>query len=185
MEKLKEIMTSPKKTAFLGLIGGFIMLFCTILDIDYINTYSLVFSVFILGIIAYFVIVLLRITKHNVSINIANCLLILTFVVSFLCGIFVGISQGEGIVLFDFVLLISALYFCNIFLIKSRLINNKIFVIPVIVCLVYELITNGTYILRSDEIVFSDLIYFIKYIGYILILPYFYNYYNLLKKEEK
>lgn len=194
MNKLKEFLSNPKKTAILGLIGGIMMLLFTILDeyifyIDYINIYSLIYNLFVLGIITYFVIVLLRLSKHNISINIANSILITTFIVSFLCGIFIGISQGEGIVLFDFILFISALYFCNILLRKLKLINNKVFAIVVIACLMYELIMNVTYILESNEIAFSDLIYFIvsfiKHIGYIAIIPYFYNYYRLLKKEEK
>lgn len=195
MGKLKEFMSSPKKTAILGLVGGIIMLLFTILaeyifyiDYDYINIYSLIYNLFILGVITYFVVVLLRISKHNVSINIANSILITTFILSLLGGIYIGISQGEGIILFDFLLFISILYFCNILFRKLNLINNKVFVIVVISSLMFNLIMNVLYILESSEITFGDLTNFIitpiRNMGYILTLPYFYNYYELLKEEK-
>lgn len=203
MKKLKEFLSNPKKTAILGLVGGIIMLLFKIiytiyciyfLYIDrYTDIYSLIYdlfsTLFILGIITYFVVVLLRMSKHNVNINIANNILITTFIVSFIGIIYVGISVGEGIDLSAWVLFISALYFANILLRKIKLINNKVFAIVVIACLMCESIMNVLNILKSSELYFPTVIYFItsfiKHIGYIAILPYFYNYYKLLKKEEK
>lgn len=177
---MKEFLKSPKKTAILGLAGSVIMLIPMFLYIQYSLTSS-IYNVYFIGLIIYFVTVLSRMFKQKGNIKFANYILIITFIISILASIILGILEGEFFTLDDLLLIIMTLYFSNILLRKVKLINNKVFAIIVIGLSIYQLIRYGFIIFSIKEIEILDLSYFIKHLAHITIVPYFYNYYELLK----
>ena len=177
---MKEFLKSPKKTAILGLVGSVIMLIPMFLY----SHYSLIYNfshIYFIGLIIYFVIVLLRMFKQKGNIKFANYILILTYTVSILASIIVGIAEGEFFTLDDLLLIIMTLYFINILLRKIKLINNKTFAIIIIAVSIYQLLRCIFIIYGASEILLLDMLYFVKYLAHITIVPYFYNYYELLK----
>lgn len=177
---MKEFFKSPKKTAILGLVGSAIMLIPMLLYGKY-SLISSLYNVYFIGLTVYFVTVLLRIFKKRGNIKFANYILILTYTVSILASIIVGIAEGEFFTLDDLLLIIMTLYFCDILLKKIKFINNKSFAIIVIGLSIYQLLRYGFIIFSIKEIEILDLSYFIKHFAHITIVPYFYNYYELLK----
>lgn len=177
---MKEFLRSPKKTAILGLTGSLIMLIHMFL---YSKQFliSTIYNVCFIGLIIYFVTVLSRMFKQRGNIKFANYILIITFIISILVSIILGILEGEFFTLDDLLLIIMTLYFSNILLRKVKLINNNAFAIIVIGLSIYQLIRYGFIIFSVKEIEILDLSYIIKHLAYITIVPYFYNYYELLK----
>lgn len=179
MEKLKELMSSPKKTAILGLSGSILMLITTFTSLYISNLILNSYNLYIIGLIVYFIIILMRMYKQKGNIKVANILLLTTYIISFVAVIFVDIVEGESI-LIDIILFGTIiLYLCNILFRKIKFINNKIFAVILIGFSIYQLIRFGIYFLNETELYLIS--YFIKYCGYITIVPYFYNYYELLK----
>lgn len=177
---MKEFLGSPKKTAILGLVGSLIMLISMFLYSQHFLI-STIYNVCFIGLIIYFVIILSRMFKHRGNIKFANYILIITFIISILASIILGILEGEFFTLDDLLLIIITLYFSKILLRKVKLINNNAFAIIVIGLSIYQLIRYGSIIFSVKEIEILDLSYFIKHLTYITIVPYFYNYYELLK----
>ena len=177
---MKEFLRSPKKTAILGLTGSLIMLIHMFL---YSKQFliSTIYNVCFIGLIIYFVTVLSRMFKQRGNIKFANYILIITFIISILVSIILGILEGEFFTLDDLLLIIMTLYFSNILLRKVKLINNNAFAIIVIGLSIYQLIRYGFIIFSVKEIEILDLSYFVKHLAHITIVPYFYNYYELLK----
>ena len=66
----------------------------------------------------------------------------------------------------------------------SEIFNNKIFAVLIIGLSLYQLFRFGMFIFVYDEIELNLISYFVKYLAYIVIVPYFYNYYELLKEEQ-
>lgn len=190
---MKEFFKSPKKTAILGLISSAIMLLPILFTngivyiIDYIS-----YNFYFIGFIIYFSIVLLRMNGKNSDIKKANYFLIISIIITIISSGIWGLLEGEGIfTLNDIALLAMILYFSNIFFKKAKFMNNKIFIIVVSIVSIYLIINNIVGLVTNyDEIIyFIDLAYvlfgYIKYLAQIAIIPYFYNYYNLLKEENK
>ena len=190
---MKEFFKSPKKTAILGLISSAIMLLPILFTngiiyiIDYIS-----YNFYFIGFIIYFSIVLLRMNGKNSDIKKANYFLMISIIITIISSGILGLLEGEGIfTLNDIALLAMILYFSNIFFKKAKFMNNKIFIIVVSIVSIYLIINNIVGLVTNyDEIIyFIDLAYvlfgYIKYLAQIAIIPYFYNYYNLLKEENK
>ncbi len=168
MNKVKEIFSNTKINIFLGIIGC--VLFLIIGRSFY---FSIENYLFILGLLWYFITLLNRIYRKKGDIKIANYLLISCYVLQILVT-FIGYRYGYGyicnltILCFGFV--IPALYFFNVLLRKKLVINNKIFAISILLCLIPAYFSGG-YLMA------------IEFLVYLLIIPYFYNYYELLKEE--
>ncbi len=185
---MKEFLKSPKKTAILGLISCIVMLIFMFrfrgVSILY-NCYDLYF----IGLIIYFSIVLIRMYKQKGNIKIANYILVATFIISIIVGIILAIMEAELIFsLNDLSVIIMTVYLINILFIRKNFINNKIFGVVVIGVSIYEIIKCCIFISNVGGI--ESLIsgsfntaYFIKHFVHIAIIPYFYNYYELLKEE--
>ena len=178
MEKLKEFMSSPKKTAILGLIGIFIMLISVLRHTIGEDAFELgvitMSHTYIWGLLAYFIIVLLRIFKQTGDIKIANYLLI----ASLLIAIIGNILNRQFINVIVLVLL--ELYILNILLRKKNFVNNKIAFIILIIYIIYAFIFKGKIFVFERDI----LDYLTQVIGCLLITPYFYKYYELLKEGK-
>lgn len=184
---MKEFLKSPKKTAILGLVGSVIMLISTFWAM---NTYSIIlnlYNFYIIGLVVYFIIILMRLYKQKGNIKVANYMLITMYILSIFGLVVSTIAEGESI-LYSFVniliFIVIILYFFNILLNKSNVINNNVFAIIVVGLSAYQLIRFGTYIFGSKEVELYIISFCIKYIGYIAVVPYFYNYYKLLKEEK-
>ena len=179
---MKEFLKSPKMTAILGLVGSVIMLITTFTTLYTTNILLNIYNLYIIGLIIYFTVILMRMYKQKGNIKIANTLLLITYIISFIGVMLVDIAEGDSflidIILFGTIIL----YLCNILFRKLKIINNKVFAVIIISFSVYQLVRFGTYFLNETD---SYLIsYCIKYLGYMAIVPYFYNYYELLKEEK-
>ncbi len=188
MEKLKDFLSSPKKTAILGLIGSVLNL--AYLLLIYIKLHSSSFNIIvylllyanIIGLITYFSIILLRILKKKGNIKIANYTLLVTYIVSLVVSIFVGILEGEIFNLQDLLRIITILYLFNILFHKLKFMNNKIFAVLVII---FSLLPMINALLSNRTTISINVVSLTNNLGYLLIIPYFYNFYNLLKEENK
>lgn len=182
MEKIKEFLKSPKKTAVLGLIGSMIMLITTLTTLYTTNILLNIYNLYIIGLLIYFAVILMRMYKQNGNIKIANTLLLITYIISFISVMLVDIAEGE-LFLIDIIFFGTiTLYLCNILFGKLKIINNKVFAVIIIGFSVYQLIRFAIYFLNETDMYLIS--YSIKYAGYIAIVPYFYNYYELLKEEK-
>lgn len=192
MEQLKEYLKSPKKTTILGLIGGILMLISIILrdDISYVLN-----NIYVLGTIIYFVIICMRLYKNIGNVKVANYTLILTYCISaivylydfirYIPNFFFTFTTLVGLI-FEIaqllIVILSLIFLCNVLFQKFRFItNNILFVIAIfnfikIIC--YFVLG---YNLLNVFVIFS----LVEFFGYLLIIPYFYNYYNILKGENK
>lgn len=177
---MKELLKSPKKMAILGLIGSILMIFNMVMLIlngvcSYFTSLNFAYSI---GFFIYFIIVLLRLYKEKGNIKIANYILIGSFVLSLVVHIVIipGLSMTTNIV-YLVVTVITLLYLINILLRRIRIINNKSFIFIIFSYLIYQVFLM-VIIKEIDFYIMSELI---NSLGYILIAPYFYNYYNLLK----
>lgn len=179
---MKEFLKSPKKTAILGLIGSVIMLITTITTLYTSNLILNSYNLYIIGLIVYFSIILMRMYKKKGNIKIANTLLIITYIISSISVIFVGIVDGESFLIDIIFFGTITLYLCNILFGKLKIINNKVFAVIIIGFSVYKLVRFGIYFLNETDMYL--ILYSIKYLGYMAIVPYFYNYYELLKEEK-
>lgn len=184
MKKLKDFFSSPKKTAILGLIGSLLML----LDISV--SFSPLDNLYVIGLIVYFIIILFRIFAQKGNLKIANYTLIITYLVQLLMIIpNIKYNSVDRIIVYVVSFVIILLYLVNILLRKKNFVNNKIFAITIILYTLLQLfpfIKNGIHFfgIRYTPLV-ETTIYIINDIGYIFIIPYFYNYYNILRGENK
>ena len=183
MKKFKNFMSSPKKTAILGLVGSLLML----LDISVY--FSLLDNLYAMGLIVYFIIILFRMFAQKGNLKIANYTLIITYLAQLLMIIpNIKYNYLLGIIIYVVSFFIILLYFVNILLRKKNFVNNKIFAITIILYTLFQLfklMINGFSVfgIRYAPLV-EVTIYIINYIGYIFIIPYFYNYYNILRGEK-
>ena len=176
---MKEFFKSPKKTAILGLIGAIIMLFPVIkftfgedfFEFGIISIYHTYFW----GLLIYFIYIVLRFYKLKGNIKIVNYILITTIAVSII-GNILGKLWINVIVL-----IIFELYLLNIFCRKKTLINNKIALIVLVAYIIYSIVVNN---IRTYFFVQNLFDFITQIIGYLFIIPYFYNYYKLLKEEK-
>lgn len=182
MKKIKEFLSSPKKTAILGLIGSLLML----LDISV--SFSPLDNLYVIGLIVYFIIILCRIFAQKGNLKIANYTLIILYIAQLLMIVpnIKYIFTFNGII-YVISLILVLLYFFNILLRKKNFVNNKIFAITIILYTLIHLIlvitTYNFFAIKYSPFV-EIVIYIINYIGYLFIIPYFYNYYNLLREEN-
>lgn len=176
---MKEFLKSPKNTALLGIVGIAIMLISVLrytLGEDFFEFGIIsMYHTYIWGFLVYFIVVLLRIFAKKGDIKIANYFLMLSLIIAII-GNVLNKQFINVIVLFLF-----ELYLLRIFLGKRTFINNKAISIVFIVYIIYA------FIFKRNIFVFeSDILdYFTQAIGLLLVTPYFYGYFELLKEENK
>lgn len=169
MDTIKNILSSQKYTALLGLIGSTIMVIPIAFTIDtHFLLGSILVSIFhsILGIgfLLYFIIFLLRLYFKKGNIKFANTILLITLVLHIVMCV-AYLPRNLYSILVFFILVGNFLYFINIFYMKNKIFNNLFFLIISVLYLL--LVFSGIY----------------QLIGLVSIIPYFYNYYNFLEKE--
>lgn len=180
MEKLKEFMSSPKKTAILGLIGIAIMLISVLrytIGEDFFEFGIIALChTYIYGLVIYFIIILTRIFKQKGNIKMANYLLILSLVIAVIGNCLLQKSLINVIVL-----IFSLLYLIRILLRKNNFVNNKVISVIAILYIIYAFIVKRSIFVFEKDI----LDYLTQAIGLVMITPYFYQYFEFLKEENK
>lgn len=131
------------------------------------------------GLILYSIIVLLRMSKINIKIATANIILIISMILesyySFSQNLFVGILTIL-ITIYVFVILFNKID-------KVKFINNKLFLVFAILYIAFNLLRFLNIKNCTESIIVIPRIW-ANVIGMIFIIPYFYNYYKLLKEEK-
>lgn len=169
MEKLKDFFKSPKYTALLGLTGSIIMLLPIIFIIDTNFLFGSILSGILnsilgIGFLLYFIVFLLRLHTNKGNIKVANTFLLITIILQFI--LLIGYIPKTLYTIIIFLIFTGFfMYFINIFYMKNNFFNNIYFLIIIVLYILF---------------VFSNIY---QLIGMVAITPYFYNYYNFLKKE--
>ena len=189
MEKVKEFFRDNKKTAILALIGSVILLAYYWYISTFFYGFTRLFYGFIrlllryvgyIGIVVYFANVLLRMYKKKGNIRVANYILIVTLIIqTIIKGIsLISESYYGYFYINEFVWIIvnviSIIYFFNVLLKKQNFINNKIYVIAVVVGVVCQMTQMPRFSLLGIILNLCPL----------TAVPYFYNYYELLKEKK-
>ena len=184
MEKVKSFITSPKKTAILALIC--ISIICGIKlpqiveqrQMDIYDVMIISSDIYILGLMYYFFIVIMRMYGRKCNLNIANYVLITSWIITVILNIamfgmpLISIYFPLGILWINCIIdIFIIIYLYNILLRKTNLISNKIFVIAVLLYVVLLTITCNMWNRGGIVVLLTS-------------MPYFYNYYNFLKRSK-
>ena len=183
---MEELLKSPKKTAILGLSGSIIILIATIVTSLESTILETAFNASFGYLMIYFSVVLLRIYKKKGDIKKANVLLISSYILIFIEMVYVKFMYAYDIVTYSIFLvlqIVMILYLCNIFFRKIKIINNKVFATVLVFFSVYQILRLGINFFEEPELYL--IVNLIKYLGYMTIVPYFYNYYELLKEAKE
>lgn len=180
MKKIKGFLQDNKKTTILAFVGSAILLAYYLIlyfEGDFISI--ILDKTSVIGFVVYFAMILLKMYKKQVNIKVANYVLIITLIIQTVSyGIMTIARVAYGIANIDefaeiMVNIISIIYFFNILLKKPNFINNKIYLITVIVGFAFKMIQPSFF--SSGEILLS--------LCSFTVVPYFYNYYELSKNK--
>lgn len=180
MKKIKEFLQDNKKTTILAFVGSAILLAYYLIfyfEGDFISI--ILDKTSVIGFVVYFAMILLKMYKKQVNIKVANYVLIITLIIQTVSyGIMTIARVAYGIANIDefaeiMVNIISIIYFFNILLKKPNFINNKVYLITVIVGFAFKMIQPSFF--SSGEILLS--------LCSFTVVPYFYNYYELSKNK--
>lgn len=180
MKKIKEFLQDNKKTTILAFVGSAILLAYYLIfyfEGDFISI--ILDKTSVIGFVVYFAMILLKMYKKQVNIKVANYVLIITLIIQTVSyGIMTIARVAYGIANIDefaeiIVNVISIIYFFNILLKKPNFINNKVYLITVIVGFAFKMIQPSFF--SSGEILLS--------LCSFTVVPYFYNYYELSKNK--
>jgi len=189
MEKLKSFFSNPKKMAVLGLIASIISIVTIIYySMGYVSygVNTIFYKAHMLGLLVYFLIVCIRLYKGKGNIKFANYFLIFTYGVSLVMQVLKSIEYGvleKTVFLYVIFYVMMILYFCNILLRRINLLNNDIFATFIVTFILFRISYAIPFFSIENFIAFRPLI--LEGITYIAVIPYFYNYYNLVKGSEK
>lgn len=180
MEKVKEFLQDNKKTTILAFVGSAILLayyLCFYAGSDFISI--ILYQTSVIGFAVYFAMILLKMYKKKVNIKVANYILIITLIIQTvsygimtIARVAYGIADIEEFVEI-IVNVISIIYFFNILLKKPNFINNKVYLITVIVGFAFQMIQPSFF--SSGEILLN--------LCSLTVVPYFYNYYESSKNK--
>lgn len=170
---MKEFLKSPKKTAILGLIGSIIILGTNLINIilnnaiDFTNITQHIFKV---GMVLYFLIIVMRLYSNLGNVKIANVILLVTLILQVFFSRHIFYARD---IITIIVYLIMILYFIRILFNKNTLVNNIVFLIAIVIFSITNVIRYNSILLK------------IMGLAYFLIIPYFYGYLELLKEGKK
>ena len=183
MEKVKEFLKNPKKTAILGLV------FCTIIVLlklysvisNNLLSYMLMSILYMtkdIGLTIYFAIIVMNMSKQKGNVEMAKNLLILFVAISTIFSLIP--FRGFNTIIPLLVNVIFIMYLYNIFYKKFEFVNNKVFLCAMVVYIaiynIYPLITSPLMYLSIYDI--------IQLLANIAFIPYFYNYYNWINNAK-
>lgn len=180
MEKVKEFFRDEKNAAILAFVGSVILLaYYLIFYFGDAFISIILYQTSVIGFAIYFAMTLFKMHKDNVNIKVANYVLIITLIIQTVFDMIMAIARLDyGIGNTDefigiIVNVISIMYFFNILLKKSHYINNKVYLIAVIVGFVFQLLQTPNF--SSRKIILN--------LCSLAVVPYFYNYYESSKNK--
>lgn len=212
MEEIEKFFDSPKRNSIIALmVWGISCILELINFFEIISTRNLtgapiglfeyffwiVYYAELIAFLLYFTFILLRFyNKTKVEIKNINYVIGFLLVANFIYRIYRILSFNQiniGSVLSIVFSIITILYLFNILIKKvdiiNKLINNKVFAITMAVyvsyCLYDLFIKPDPFLLyNTTEFSFHSVKEFFYYIRYLCIIPYFYNYYELLERRK-
>ncbi len=177
MEKIKETLLNPKITVLLGIIGVVLMfygyyMYNSEFEEIIISTF-VIDNILKIGMIIYFILISIRIFFNKGNLTVTNMILFISLIIWDLL-----LLTAKNFIGFICFFLIS-LYFINILFKKNTFINNIIFLLAILIYISFNIIQINQHN-TAGEINYL----YIQYFSYLLITPYFFNYYILLKEEK-
>lgn len=203
MENVKEFFGSLKKTAILGLISSILMIIYIIMQMSSMTQGFLVIILnaiqllpIVIGFIVYFSIVTLRMSKENISLKIGNNILLICLVMTLVAVIIITIIYYEFSILSILNIIIRSItiiFIYNVILKKSTKISWIWFALSIVYLVVIDIINiiniwrANNYLLNlypTSETITILILKTISCVSYIGIIPYFINYYNIVKEGK-
>lgn len=203
MENVKEFFGSLKKTAMLGLISSILMMIYIIMQMSSRTQGFLVIILnaiqllpMIIGFIVYFSIVTLRMSKENISLKIGNNILLICLVMTLVAVVIITIIYYEFSIISILNIIIRSItiiFIYNVTLKKSTKISWIWFALSIVYLVVIDIINiiniwrANNYLLNlypTSETITILILKTISCVSYIGIIPYFINYYNIVKEGK-
>lgn len=193
MENLKKFITSPKRNAIVGLVGSILMLLQAIFiiviskEIEFKEISHIIKNFVSLGFILYFSIILYRMNRRRGNLKIATNILIVSLILTILSLI---LLQVADIMNFSNIIAITLniiiyIFLFNILKRKSTKFSNNIFLVVIVAYTIYQLvIDNMNTTIFTNEFDTRTFLIWLCNVSYLGIVPYFYNYYEILKEEK-
>ena len=200
---MKEFFGSLKKTAMLGLISSILMMIYIIMQMSsstqgflviILNAIQLLPTV--IGFIVYFSIVTLRMSKENINLKIGNNILLICLVMTLVAVIIITIIYYEFSILSILNIIIRSItiiFIYNVTLKKSTKVSWIWFALSIVYLVVIDIINiiniwrANNYLLNlypTSETTTILIIKAISCVSYVGIIPYFINYYNIVKEGK-
>lgn len=186
LEKTKKIFTNPIITITIGLVGALVY---AIIHIFIMRSapviQSILYNLYYVMLVVYFICVLLRLKKINANMKIIQYMLLGSILISFVIYIISLFIYYSAISIHDILFIIPYIgffiYFLNIFNIKEvKFANNNFFIASTFINILPFII-----LMFSASSFFEILMYLLNILLPISIVPYFYNYYNLVKEKKE
>lgn len=203
MENVKEFFGSLKKTAMLGLISSILMMIYIIMQMSSRTQGFLVIILnaiqllpMLIGFIVYFSIVTLRMSKENISLKIGNNILLICLVMTLVAVVIITIIYYEFSILSILNIIIRSItiiFIYNVTLKKSTKISWIWFALSIVYLVVIDIINiiniwkANNYLLNlypTSETITILILKTISCVSYVGIIPYFINYYNIVKEGK-
>lgn len=203
MENVKEFFGSLKKTAMLGLISSILMMIYIIMQMSSRTQGFLVIILnaiqllpMLIGFIVYFSIVTLRMSKENISLKIGNNILLICLVMTLIAVIIITIIYYEFSIISILNIIIRSItiiFIYNVTLKKSTKVSWIWFALSIVYLVVIDIINiiniwrANNYLLNlypTSETITILILKTISCVSYIGIIPYFINYYNIVKEGK-
>lgn len=200
---MKEFFGSLKKTAMLGLISSILMMIYIIMQMSSRTQGFLVIILnaiqllpMVIGFIVYFSIVTLRMSKENISLKIGNNILLICLVMTLVAVIIITIIYYEFSIISILNIIIRSItiiFIYNVTLKKSTKISWIWFALSIVYLVVIDIINiiniwrANNYLLNlypTSETITILILKTISCVSYIGIIPYFINYYNIVKEGK-
>ena len=200
---MKEFFGSLKKTAMLGLISSILMMIYIIMQMSSRTQGFLVIILnaiqllpMVIGFIVYFSIVTLRMSKENISLKIGNNILLICLVMTLVAVVIITIIYYEFSILSILNIIIRSItiiFIYNVTLKKSTKVSWIWFALSIVYLVVIDIINiiniwrANNYLLNlypTSETITILILKTISCVSYIGIIPYFINYYNIVKEGK-
>lgn len=193
MESFKKFIASPKRNAIVGLVSSILMLLQAIFiiviskEIEFKEISHIIKNFVSLGFILYFSIILYRMNRRRGNLKIATNILIVSLTLTILLLIFfqfTGTMYSNNII--AIIVNINILIFLfNILKRKSTKFSNNIFLVMMVAYTIYQLvIDNMNTTIFTNEFDTRTFLIWLCNVSDLGIVPYFYNYYEILKGEK-
>lgn len=193
MESIKKFFASPKRNAILGLVSSILMLlqavFIIVINVEFeFQEISHIIRNFVsLGFIMYFSIILYRMNIRRGNLKRVTNILIVFLILTILSLILLQVADIMNFsnIIAITVNIIILIFLFNILKRKSTKFSNNIFLVVIVAYTIYQLvIDNMNTTIFTNEFDTRTFLIWLCNVSYLGIVPYFYNYYEILKEEK-